>query len=105
MFNTDKLVGKYLYDIKVIDIDEGSKNGLIIVTYSGIVLLKLSAEYCHDCWVTEVPLMVYQGSITNVQDSGYLLTITTVTGRNDIEARAEWGYETWWDEKGNTQIL
>ena len=105
MFNTDKLVGKYLYDIKVIDIDEGSKNGLIIVTDGGIVLLKLSAEYCHDCWVTEVPLMVYQGAITNVQDSGYLLTITTVTGRNDIEARAEWGYETWWDEKGNTQML
>lgn len=105
MFNTDKLIGRYLYDIKVIDIDEGSKNGLIIVTDGGIVLLKLSAEYCHDCWVTEVPLMVYQGSITNVQDSGYLLTITTVTGRNDIEARAEWGYETWWDERENRQIL
>ncbi|MBQ7275621.1 MAG: hypothetical protein IJS58_00080 [Bacilli bacterium] len=105
MFNTNKLIGQYLYDIKVIDIDEGNKNGLIIVTNKGVTLLELSAEWCHDCWITEIPLIIYQGIITEVRDSGYLLTITTVTGRNDIEARAEWGYETYWNERENRQIL
>lgn len=104
MFDTKKLIDRYLYDIKAININNDT-NGLIIITNKGAIILELLAEYCHDCWITDMPVKINQGIITDVQDSGYLLTISTTTGRNDIKARAEWGYKTYWYERENRQIL
>lgn len=65
----------------------------VIICREQNYMCRVLGDWGHDAWIESIKCNS-PGEILEVRDDGWHLMIRTTTGYNDIEFRAEWGYET-----------